>query len=77
MIKSVEATFDGEVFRPDEPVELEANTRVRITVESTSTAKGEAPSFLRTALTLRLDGPSDWSANLEDYLYDDRRLNEQ
>jgi len=26
-------------------------------------------SFLRTARSLNLEGPADWSARLEDYLY--------
>lgn len=30
MTKTLEATFDGAVFRPDEPVELQPNTRVQI-----------------------------------------------
>ena len=32
MTKTLEATFDGAVFRPDEPVELQPNTRVQIVV---------------------------------------------
>ena len=68
MTKTVEAIFDGETLRPDEPLDLAPNTRVRITIESPST--GHAPtSFLRTARSLRLEGPADWSAKLEDYLY--------
>ena len=27
------AVYDGEVLRPEEPVQLEPNTRVRVTVE--------------------------------------------
>lgn len=34
MTKSLHATFDGLVLRPDEPVELALNTRVRITIET-------------------------------------------
>ena len=30
-------------------------------------------SFLDTALTLRLEGPPDWSENLDDYLYGDKK----
>ncbi|MCL4490193.1 MAG: antitoxin family protein [Chloroflexi bacterium] len=69
MIKTVEATFDGQVLRPDEPLELEPNTRVRITIESTTTEGGKPASFLRTARSLNLEGPSDWSAKIEEYLY--------
>ena len=67
MTKSIEAVFDGVALRPDEPLELPPNTRVRLTIESLP-APGEAGSFLRTARNLRLTGPADWSANLETYL---------
>lgn len=67
------ATFDGSVLRPDEPLELPPNTRVRLTIEPS----GDAPpprrcSFLDTARGLNLAGPTDWSARLDDYLYGDR-----
>jgi hypothetical protein len=68
MTKSIEAIFDGVTLRPDEPLELPPNTRVRLTIESLPT-RGEAGSFLRTARTLGLAGPPDWSSNLETYLY--------
>lgn len=69
MTKTVEAIFDGEMLRPDEPLGLPANTRVRLTIEVTP--RHGAPrgaSFLRTAKALQLSGPRDWSANLEAYL---------
>ena len=68
MTKTLEALFDGEVLRPDEPLELEPNTRVRITIEAT-TAEGKRGSFLRTARSLNLEGPPDWSERIEEYLY--------
>ena len=34
MPRTVEAVYDGEVLRPKEPVDLEPNTRVRITIET-------------------------------------------
>jgi hypothetical protein len=71
MTKTLFATFDGEVLRPDEPLPLAPNTRVRLTIE-TEAAKSPARSFLQTARSLNLDGPPDWSARLEDYLYGDR-----
>jgi hypothetical protein len=63
MTKSIEAVFDGVALRPDEPLGLPPNTRVRVTIESLP-ATGEAGSFLRTARTLGLTGPADWSSNL-------------
>ena len=69
MSKMIEATFDGEVLRVDEPLDFEPNTRVRITIERMSQPKNGADSFLDTALALNLEGPPDWSARLDDYLY--------
>ena len=34
MTTTLEATFDGKVLRPDKPLDLEPNTRVRVTIES-------------------------------------------
>jgi hypothetical protein len=69
MVRTIDATFDGIVFRPVEPVALEPNTRVRITVETPVPPAQAAASFLDTASSLNLEGPADWSANLHRYLY--------
>lgn len=71
MSQTVEATFDGSVFRPDALPAMEPNTRVRLTLEVLP-VKSEEGSFLDTAESLRLQGPSDWSANLDHYLYGQR-----
>ena len=34
MLQTVDAVFDGAVLRPDVPLALQANTRVRVTVET-------------------------------------------
>jgi predicted DNA-binding antitoxin AbrB/MazE fold protein len=69
MSQTLDAVFDGNVFRPDQPIELEPNTRVRITIEPTPTAEQNSESFLRVARSLNLEGPPDWSSRLDDYLY--------
>jgi hypothetical protein len=63
------ATFDGEVLRPDLPVRLPPNTRVRMVIETTDEQEPSPASFLDTAEGLNLEGPTDWSTRLEDYLY--------
>ena len=68
MVTSVEAVYDGQVLRPDKPVELAPNTRVRITIETIETPPPEPLSFLTVAQSLNLEGPTDWSENIEDYL---------
>lgn len=80
MDKTVNATFDGEVFRPDEPVDLESNTKVRLLIEETPKKRlkleimpkkpgGEPYGAFKYLASLKLDGPSDWSENLDEYLY--------
>jgi len=79
MTTVVDATFDGEVFRPLHPVAIEPNTSVRLTVESApaegAASEGETPklgepySALKFLASLKLDGPPDWSANIDKYLY--------
>jgi hypothetical protein len=71
MSETLHATFDGEVLRPDRPVSLEPNTRVRITIETAEIEELHATFFLETARGLELGGPADGSARLEEYLYDD------
>lgn len=69
MVKTIEAVFDGQVLRPEGPLVLEPNTCVRITIETVEPTPVSATSFLRTARSLHLDGPPDWAANLDTYLY--------
>ncbi len=73
MTDMIEAWYDGKVFRPTGPIALAPNTRVRITIESLQPAEREAPSFLRTARALELEGPPDWSENVDAYLYGGER----
>jgi len=70
MVRTIEAVFDGEVLRPENPLALEPNTRVRITIETVESRTEEATSFLDVALSLNLEGPPDWAANIDTYLYD-------
>lgn len=69
MIQTLEAVSDGEVLPPDEPIPLQPNTRVRIVVETLPEADAEPVSFVRAARPLKLNGPADWSTNLDNYLY--------
>jgi hypothetical protein len=67
-MEKISAIFDGRVFRPDQSIPLAPNTRVRLIIE-TLPSEGEQPvSFLSTARSLNLQGPSDWSANIDKYL---------
>jgi hypothetical protein len=88
MTKTVQAKFDGQAFYPEEPMPIAPNTRVLLTVVSPETVEdtfeepansadtapvlGEPYSFLKFAMSLNLEGPEDWSENLEGYLYGDK-----
>ncbi len=72
MTKTLEAVYDGEVLCPDEPLDLEPNTRVRVTIE-VEEQRTQTRSFLDTARALNLEGPSDWSTRLDYYLYGTQR----
>ncbi|OGP64351.1 MAG: hypothetical protein A3K22_00530 [Deltaproteobacteria bacterium RBG_16_42_7] len=69
MTKTLHAIYDGDVLKPEEPLDLRPNIRVRIMIEAVDVKTAKGNSFLQTARSLKLNGPSDWSANLEDYLY--------
>ncbi|MEW6619902.1 MAG: antitoxin family protein [bacterium] len=69
MVKTLEAVFDGKVLHPEGPIDLQPNIRVRITIQTITTRKTKARSFLCTARSLNLEGPSDWSTRIEEYLY--------
>ena len=71
MNQTMEAIFDGKVFHPAIPPTIKPNTRVRIVIETDSLSADIPPSFLQVARCLNLEGPVDWSENLENYLYGD------
>jgi predicted DNA-binding antitoxin AbrB/MazE fold protein len=69
MTKTLHAIYDGKVFRPEKQLDLKPNTRVCMTIEVSEGEPLQRRSFLQTARSLKLEGPSDWSGHLEDYLY--------
>ncbi len=70
MTTTLYATFDGEVLRPEGPISLEPDTRVRVTIEAEpEVKKGEPYCSLRAMLAANIDGPPDWSERIHDYLY--------
>ena len=64
MIETIEAVFDGKVLRPENPLALEPNTRVRVTIETVGPVTRKSISFLDTAQSLNLDGPPDWAESI-------------
>lgn len=88
MTETLEAVFDGTVFRPQKPVKLKPNTRVQITVDSGDSNVNDEPevsekpdyskpgSFLQLAETLKISGPTDMSSRLDEYLYQGATLDD-
>ncbi|MFN8489776.1 MAG: hypothetical protein U0350_19480 [Caldilineaceae bacterium] len=74
MTLTIDAIFDGKAFLPVKPLRLEPNTHVRIVVE-TEPEQNEPLSFLDVAASLELEGPPDWSINLDEYLYGGKTIN--
>lgn len=69
MTRTLEAFFDGTSLQLKETLDLEPNTVVRVTIE---TLDMPTPTdFLAVCQSADLDGPADWSENLEDYSHGD------
>jgi hypothetical protein len=69
MSVTLTGTYDGAVIRLDGPVDLDPNTKVRVTVEPVTGPPTRRRSFLETALENQVAGPADWATNLEKYLH--------
>jgi hypothetical protein len=70
----MELTFDGEVFRLTEEVNLKPNTKAKVIVEdeilNEPSAKkiSEPYSFLKYLDSVSIDTPADYSVNYEQYI---------
>lgn len=65
----IPAMYDGKSLLLDNPLKLKPNTRVLVHIETVVETMNKKRSFLKTARSLNLDGPKDWSERLDDYLY--------
>jgi len=77
MSQSLEATFDGKVFRPIQAIELQPDTLVKLVVTVKATPKNKSRSFIRTARDLKLKGSKDCSSSVDDYLYGEAKLDDE
>jgi hypothetical protein len=74
MTKTIQATYDGRTLYPDEPLPLPRDTRVTITWQAEDSEAEEdndvgATTFFEIARSLSIEGPTDWSARIDHYLY--------
>lgn len=69
MSKQVTVIFDGNVLRPDAPLDLTPNTRYVITIqELPEPIAGDAWDVLE-AIAGTVEAPPDWSSEHDHYLY--------
>jgi predicted DNA-binding antitoxin AbrB/MazE fold protein len=73
MSKTIEATYDGEVLRLSESLDIQPETKVWVTIQKV--APGNQASVLRAAQSARIEGPEDWSENLDTYLHEHKTTN--
>jgi Protein of unknown function DUF104 len=70
MSQVVTAIFDGQVLRPETPLELEPNKRYVITIETEqSPVPTENAWDVLEALAGSVEAPEDWSSEHDHYLY--------
>ena len=72
MKRTVHVVFDGEVLRPDEPLDLVPNGRYRVIVESVEDEQpAQEPGMLDDIVELveDLDLPPDFAQQHDHYLY--------
>ena len=68
--KTLEATFDGAVFRPDTPPGIPPDTRCRISVEEipSEEPRGNVWDVLER-LAGTIDAPEDWAEEHDHYIH--------
>ncbi len=70
MSKTLTAVFDGDVFRPDLPLDLKPNTRYVITIQPVEQPVAQENAWdVLEELTGTVEAPSDWSSEHDHYLY--------
>ena len=69
MSERLTVIFDGQVLRPEVPLDLKPNTRYEITIRE-SVDRGEQDAWETLAAEVgAIEAPSDWSINHDHYLY--------
>jgi hypothetical protein len=70
MNKKVTVVFDGNVLRPDAPLDLTPNTRYVVVIQELKepSIAGDAWDVLE-AMAGTIEAPPDWSSEHDHYLY--------
>ena len=67
--REIEVTFDGQVFRPDEPLDLEPNRKYRVRIQPTDSKLEPNNSLVRILELARDLGLPDLAEQHDHYLY--------
>jgi hypothetical protein len=67
--KRLRVIFDGEVLRPEEPVDLEPSAHYVVTIERPETFGDQTLWEVLSNLTGSVEGPKDWAEQHDHYLY--------
>jgi predicted DNA-binding antitoxin AbrB/MazE fold protein len=70
MDKTMTVIYDGQVFRPREPLDLEPNAIYEITIKTTPVASEKGTLWdLLGELIGTVDAPPDWSQEHDHYIH--------
>jgi hypothetical protein len=70
MHETLEAIFDGSVFRPETTPKLPPNTRCTITVEDIADEDQEEDAWsVLEAMAGTVEAPKDWASEHDHFLY--------
>lgn len=67
--KTLHATFDGKVLRPEEPLDLEKNIRYLVTIENEEATDKQNLWDVLNEFSGKVEGPKDWSQEHDHYIY--------
>ena len=77
MNKRVTAVYDGQVLRPDAPLDLELDKRYIITIQPDGKASPQEDAWdILESLAGSIEAPSDWSIEHDHYLYGTPKKNQ-
>jgi len=78
MEKTIEAVFDGKVFRPEGSVDLEPNKPYLLLVTEKKECAGFSDAWeVLGRLAGTVDAPEDWAQEHDHYLYGSPKRNER
>ena len=76
MTRSITVFFDGNVLRPESPLDLEPNAHYVVTIQTeTNEPMAQSAWDVLETLTGIVEAPTDWASEHDHYLYGTPRRN--